>query len=510
MKKAKIFTGFLLGLALAFAFGGCGSSDEAAVPDNSGFEAKTLHVSPEGSDEKGDGTEDNPYATVDGAIASGIGPGSEIIVHEGTYEPIEITAAASGTPGEPVVITAADGTDDFEHVVIEAKKGKLQSGEDGMEEAVGIHMINVSGIQLKGFEVSGGTHGILYESTPEYGEKALEEISIEDCSIHDVIGTHGIAFYGGNDLAPISGISVTGCTVCDCLCGDSESLVLNGNIDGFNIAGNVIHDNNNIGIDMIGFEGTAQHKDDSSFDNPYDADFARNGECHDNIVYNISAEGNPAYFEDGEYDLCADGIYVDGGQNIDIYNNFVFNCDIGIEIATEHSPDDNELFKVSGIKVHDNVVADCEGWCGLCFGGYDADLGFTEGCEFTGNTFVDNETQVGVQRSKSNKIQGNLFVGESSTIEFNGDCREEDMTNDFEANTWCIPEGTLEDYMDAGDYGYEKLMPEDAIAKQTVTYDRSQVIDGFKSLVDGAGSEFVPGEGAMKLYNDNKENKEAK
>ena len=82
--------------------------------------------------------------------------------------------------------------------------------------------------------------------------------------------------------------------------GSSESVVLNGNIDGFLIAGNRVHDNNNIGIDMIGFEGTAMHPDQDSEKNQYEADRVRNGICRDNIIYNISAEGNEAYFEDGD------------------------------------------------------------------------------------------------------------------------------------------------------------------------------------------------------------------
>ena len=245
----------------------------------------------------------------------------------------------------------------------------------------------------------------------------------------------------------------------DCVCGDSESLVLNGNIDGFTISGNRVHDNDNIGIDMIGFEGTAKHPEDCGADNLYDADMVRNGKCFGNVVYNISSDGNPAYFEDGEYDLCADGIYVDGGQNIEIYNNFVYNCDIGIEVATEHSPEDNPLFRVSGIDVHDNVIADCEGWCGLCFGGYDGTRGFTEDCDFRNNTLIDNSIQIAVQRSKGNRICNNLLVGGETDVEFNSDCAEEDKDNYFDGNEWLSEE---------------------------------EALDGLRSKIDGVGSSFVP------------------
>lgn len=43
--------------------------------------------------------------------------------------------------------------------------------------------------------------------------------------------------------------------------GVSEVVVLNGNIDGFIIFGNVVCNNNNIGIDFIGYEGIVDKND---------------------------------------------------------------------------------------------------------------------------------------------------------------------------------------------------------------------------------------------------------
>lgn len=497
MRRTQTIVGLILGLTLICAVAGCQSRGETGRGNSA--EAKILHVATAGDDELGDGSEDAPYATITGAISSTIGPGSEIIVHEGIYDPVEIGPDASGSADAPNLIRAAEG----EAVVIAADRGSLQSGEGGMKEQAVIHLTDVSNVTLRGFEVEGGTCGILYESTPRQGTTALENVSIDTCRVHDVVGAHGIAVYARNDLAPVRNLSVSGCEVYDCLCGDSESLVLNGNIDGFTVNGNVIHDNNNIGIDLIGFEGTARHEQNGGFDNLYSVDFVRNGTCHDNVVYNISTRGNPAYREAGEYNLCAAGMYVDGGQDIEIYNNFVFNCDIGLEVATEHSPDDNELFKVRGVRVHDNVVAGCRGWCGLCFGGHDKDLGFTEDCEFSNNTFVDNGTQVGVQRSRNNSLHDNLFVGEDClAIEFNGACEEGDMVNDLGPNTWCIGQGNLEDYMEAGDCDIVVMMPNGALEKQTVLHDRARVLDGFRSLVEGVGSAFVPDDEPVELVHD--------
>lgn len=428
--------------------------------------------------------------TIQEAI-SNIEPGTRVILGEGEYAPVEIGSECSGTEKAPVAFVAAVG----EKVVF-----KGLASEQGESDKPTIHLVNVSNFTLEGVEIIGGTHGILYESTPEQGNTVLENITIKSCTVHGVLGVHGIAAYAENDLAPVKNLRMDGCEVYDCLCDSSESTVFNGNIDGFSICNNVIHDNNNIGIDMIGFEGTAEHTE-GDFDNAFDVDYVRNGICHDNVVYNISAEGNPAYLEDGEYDLCADGIYVDGGQDIDIYNNFVFSCNIGIEVATEHSPDDNELFKVSDINVYDNVVGDCQGWCGLCFGGYDADLGFTENCEFHNNTFVDNGTQIGVQRSSGNKIYDNLFIDGDSAVEFNGDCRQKDMFNEFGANTWCIGgDENILDWCDAGDYDIEKFFTEEVLGQQTIVTDRAQAIDGFASLIEGVGSSFVPDDALAELY----------
>ena len=443
-KRILVLSIAVLGIALC----ACGSSSE-------------VHVSAD-AQAGGDGSADKPYASIDEAVKNA--DGKDIIVHEGEYAPFEINTSG-------VNIKAAEGE-------------SVKIANDG----IGIMITDASEVSIEGLEIEGGTHGIYYQSTKDGDVEAIENVTIKDCTVHGIRGTHGICVYAENPKAAVTGLKIDGCEVYDCETDSSESIVVNGNVENFEICNNIVHDNNNIGIDMIGFEETCPEPE---------VDCARDGICHDNVVYNISAEGNDAYLEDGEYDLCADGIYVDGGQNIEIYNNFIFNCDIGLEVATEHSPDDNSLYKVSGMNVHDNVVAGCMGWCGICFGGYDKDLGFTENSSFVNNTFVDNAVQVGVQRSKGNLIENNIFVGGDLGIEFNYDCAEEDLVNNFGENTWFLEKGN--DFADGGDYDVDKMMP-DALDKQTMADKRSDVIDGFKSLIEGAGSSFVPDDEYIKIY----------
>ena len=446
-------------LLLIFVFGITACTSKQTQPAE-------VHVAADGSDDSGSGTPDAPFATVSHAAREM--PGSVIIVHGGTYGPVRLGPDCSGTETSPTVIRPSEK----ERVIIRSEGDAC------------ISVCNTSYIVIEGLETEGGTHGIEYESTREAGNQVLRDITIRKCTVHAVRGIHGICVYARNDLAPVSEITVEDCEVFDCECGSSESMVLNGNIDGFLIAGNCVHDNNNIGIDMIGFEGTAMHPEQDSGANPYDADQVRNGICRDNVIYNISTEGNSAYYEDGAYEPCADGIYVDGGRDIEICNNFIFNCDIGLEVATEHSPEDNELFRVTGVRVHDNVIADCSGWTGICFGGYDKDLGFTEGCEFAHNTLIDNSTQIGVQRSMNNRIHSNLILGGDMAVEFNENCREEDMVNDITGNA-------------AADIEDE----ESWTAEYGMLYtDRSEIAEGFNSLLDDVGSRFVPEGDLLELY----------
>ena len=365
-------------------------------------------------------------------------PGSLILLHGGVWGPLRFGPEWSGTEDSPTVIRAAEG----ERPVVRPGKG------------VGIRLTDVHHFTLDGLETEGGTHGIRYESTRNAGKLPLSDVTIRGCTVHGIRGTHGICVYARNDLAPVRNLTVENCHVYDCQCGSSESVVLNGNVDGFLIAGNIIHDNNNIGIDMIGFEGTARRPDSAPGGSPYECDAVRNGVCRDNIVYNICTEGNMAYYRDGAFDHCAGGIYVDGGQNIEICGNTVSNCDIGIEVATEHSPDDDPLFRVRGVRVHHNVIADCHGFAGLCFGGYARNLGFTEDCEFDRNTLTGNSVQIAVQRSRNNRIHDNLLLGGGTAVLFNDDCLPEDMVNDISGNICAGAEDA-----DGWREGYGRLIP---------------------------------------------------
>ncbi len=442
--------------------------------------AEILYVQAGSPEKEGEGSYEKPFARVEEALEAAE-PGTSIYLLAGEYPPFALDAGHSGTEDKPLRLQAAPG----ERVIIRGGSG------------IGIYMENVSHLELAGLEVAGGSHGIYYKSSPKQGARPLRNIRIQDCKVYDIEGVHGICVYGDNPHAPIENISIAGCEVFNCRLGDSESLVLNGNIEGFDIVGNKIHHNDNIGIDMIGFEGRALRK--KAGENPYAVDFVRKGKCRENVVYGISAYGNPAYEEEGGYDLSAVGIYVDGGQDIEIYRNFVYDCDIGIEVATERKAAENTLFQVSDVRVHDNVIADCSAYAGLSFGGYAKDLGYTRNCSFYDNTFVRNNTQIAVQKSRDNYIGGNLFIGGESWISYHEDCLKKDLRNTFGENVLAM-DGGLEDLIYSASFSLSELLPEEMQERQKHVDIRLQELSDLRSVNVGMGSGFLPKEEDLQTY----------
>jgi len=135
---------------------------------------------------------------------------------------------------------------------------------------------------------------------------------------------------------------------------------------------NRVHNNNNIGIDIIGFEHTAP--------NP-EIDRARDGVVSGNTVYNITSKGNPAYREDAD----SDGIYVDGGTRVVIERNIVHNVDFGIETASEHYAHNS-----SHILVRNNLIYFCH-TAGITIGGYGLKRGGTHDVTIVNNTLYQDD-----------------------------------------------------------------------------------------------------------------------
>ncbi|WP_342752980.1 right-handed parallel beta-helix repeat-containing protein [Shouchella clausii] len=278
-------------------------TSEERQPATAETETRDYYVSPQGKDTN-PGTMNAPFASIQKAIEL-VKPGGTVFLLEGVYhQTVSINKSGSLDQGY-ITLRNVEG-----QTAIMDGKGVKQV-EDGV-----IHIDNASYVRVKGIEIR---H--FYTASPDVTPVGIHvsgsgrNIEMIGNRIHDMgtnadqrIGggnAHGIAVYG-NSATSLEQLAIIENELYNLKLGASEAMAVNGNVDGFRIARNIVHDNNNIGIDIIGFEGTAP--------NP-PQDQARNGVIEENHVYNNSTYGNPAYGDD----YSAGGIYVDGGQSCKNY-----------------------------------------------------------------------------------------------------------------------------------------------------------------------------------------------
>jgi hypothetical protein len=335
----------------------------------------SFYVSTTGSDSN-PGTQASPWRTIQHA-ADTVRAGSAVNVRAGIYEElvsINVSGSASdgfitfrSYPGETAVLDAS-------HLTPAGRIGILTIHNRSYVRIEGFEIRNFRTAEHRlaplGIDVSGtGSHIELLKNNVHHIEQNFPG--------RDAPGSggnaFGIAVYGTDAKTPITDLVIDGNEVHHLKTGSSESLVVNGNVTNFRITHNVVHDNNNIGIDVIGFERTAP---DPAVDQ------ARDGVVSGNLVYNITSKGNPAY----RNDESSDGIYVDGGTRILIEQNIMHDVDFGIELASEH-----QGRATSYIIARNNLIYHCH-TAGVSIGGYAPERGRTEHSIVINNTLYQNDT----------------------------------------------------------------------------------------------------------------------
>ncbi len=328
------------------------------------------YVAVTGSDSN-PGTEEKPWRTIQKA-ARIVKPGSTVYIKEGVYnEKIIISVSGNGTagfitfqpyPGHKVVI---DGSHRQKH-------------KNTFGDCI-IYIENKDYICIKGFEIANANvhdgSGIRIYDSARY-------IQILDNKIYNIKGTSamGITVYGRGS-EPISNLVIRGNEIYNCDPAPSEALSLNGNVKDFEITNNIIHDVNNIGIDMIGGERWLSSQ------------VVRDGICSGNTVYRARSS-----YEDG----YAAGIYVDGGTNIILEKNRVFECDLGIEIGAENSG-----VVVENIIIRNNLIYNNDK-AGIAIGAFSRGGGKVTKCKIINNTLYKNNHV---------KAQGEIWLQYTSNIE---------------------------------------------------------------------------------------------
>lgn len=330
-----------------------------AARDRSAF-----HVSPGAS---GIGTPDDPFGTIAAGIAA-LKPGDTLYLGGGIYREL-VDVDVSGTPGALITIRNLPGASP----VIDGGSIPTVSGWSPLVAIVDQSHIRVRGLELRNRISTQSNHvpiGILVAGSGDRIQLRDNEVHRIEARAPGVRNGHGIAVYG-NASGALTEVQVHGNHVHDLVLGTSEAVVANGNVNGFEISDNHIHDVGNIGIDIIGGEGFG----------PAGRDAARNGRVVNNHVHHVDARTNPV---NGRPD--ASGIYVDGGRNVVVARNLIHDTNIGVAIGSEHLGRDSAAITVRDNVIHHNHMG------GIFVGGYAAGTGGAADCRIEHNTLVANDT----------------------------------------------------------------------------------------------------------------------
>ena len=277
----------------------------------------TYFVSKKGSDSN-PGTIGSPWLTIQHA-ANSVLAGATVYVFGGVYNE-SVNFPTSGTASAPIRFQSYPG----QTAVIDGT-GLSVNGTQGLINIVGRR----SYITINGFEIRHYTTSSENDvPTGVWITGSGTGVQILNNRVHHITtrseangNAFGISVYG-TSKTPITQLVISGNEVYDLRTGNSESVDVDGNVTHFKITNNLVHDNDNIGIDVIGYEGVG----------PVGYDEAMYGEISGNTIYNISGITNP-----GEgYGYDADGLYCDGCAYVTFERNVIIQTDYGIETTSEN------------------------------------------------------------------------------------------------------------------------------------------------------------------------------
>lgn len=350
------------------------------LPAMGAYGAGSLHyVAPSGNDTN-PGTLAAPWRSIQHAAAV-VQAGDTVNIRAGIYHEAVTLSVSGSSAGGSVTFQNYPG----EQPILDGTGVRIANGQSGLFNLVNLSYVTVSGFEIRNFTSASAAEvpiGIFVTG-------AGAHLQILNNRVHNIVTTAsgcaanalGIAVYGTQAPAAIDNILISGNEIDHNKTGCSETLTLNGNVQHFTVANNRIHDNNNIGIDVIGFEGTARPLGAMCGLDPCDR--ARDGLITGNTVYNITSYGNPAY--GNQY--AADGIYVDGGTRVVIERNSIHHADLNVELASEHAGR-----TTSYVTVRNNLIY-AGNANGISIGGYDARRGGTDHCTIVNNTLYGNDTK---------------------------------------------------------------------------------------------------------------------
>jgi len=323
--------------------------------------ATDYYVSPSGSN-LNDGSTGSPWQTLQYSVDQ-LQAGDILHVKPGTFNE-KITINVSGNQDSPIVITGEFGS------VMNGQGLTNQTTMISIEDKsyITVQHMTIQNNQMndaQGISVSGHCVGITiydnYFSDINFSTNP-SDVANENTNAQPII------VLGTNPTQAISELEILFNNIVNCRLGYSEALAVNGNVTNFSIQGNFITAVTNIGIAVIGHEGTSS--------DPL-TDQARSGSVLDNRLVNCRSP----------YAACA-GIYVDGGKDILIERNSTHENNYGIEIGCEHPGK-----SAADIMVRNNMIYHND-YAGIQSGGYDFGglSGKVERVKVYNNTLFKNDS----------------------------------------------------------------------------------------------------------------------
>ena len=327
------------------------------------------YVSPIGNDSNNGTSIATAWQTIQKA-ANTATPNSIVTILAGTYNEL-ITINVNGTTGNPITFK------NYQNDVVIVSGTGITASYSNL-----IVLNNKSNIVIDGLILENLTcpfaRGILVLSNTG---NPVENISFKNLKIRNIGFTsnpssmpiagdnaHGIEVYGTGTATTdaIMNVLIENCEVYNNILGYSEAVTINGNVDGFSILNNSIHDNTNIGIDVAGNFGASTNAT---------LDHARNGLIAGNIVYNnISPVANSS------------GIYCDGCQTTVIEKNASHHNTVGITVGCEQNGSTDNVI-VRNNMIYNNTFT------GIEIGGYTtATTGIVTNSIIKNNTCFHNDS----------------------------------------------------------------------------------------------------------------------
>jgi len=283
---------------------------------------KQFYVSNSGDDETGVGSITNPWKTIQKALlAIPFGAGAvDLNLRKGRHileTGVHIGEQSSGSASGLFRIKGQDG----KKAILD---GRLIPEYGAMLSISGANYVSLEGLEFD--NLVGNKSGI-------YVEGASSNITIVRNKIHNMHwttdakaakapspsdNTNPLVIVGNSEV-PLKNISIMHNDIHNLTTGYSEAVKVVGNVDGFVVEGNNVHDVTNIGIvaagnyDWVGLTDARLNQ-------------ARNGVIRCNRIHNcVSPVADSA------------GIYVDGARDVTIEDNYSYKNTIGFSVGAEQA-----------------------------------------------------------------------------------------------------------------------------------------------------------------------------